>query len=105
VTPASYETKHEPGRLRPPADASIAARPGAVMFANRLRKNAAQAARWARDEGVTCYRVYDADMPEYAFSIDLYATFDGARRFAYVQEYAAPASVDEAKARTRRAEA
>lgn len=105
VAPASYETRAEPGRLRAPADSTVAARPGAVMFANRLRKNAAQAARWARDEGVTCYRVYDADMPEYAFSIDVYASFDGVRRFAYVQEYAAPPSVDQDKARGRRAEA
>ena len=29
---------------------------------NRLRKNLRALSRWARREGVRCYRVYDADM-------------------------------------------
>jgi 23S rRNA (guanine2445-N2)-methyltransferase / 23S rRNA (guanine2069-N7)-methyltransferase len=51
--------------------------------------------------------VYDADMPEYAFSIDVYAsgTAPDAGRWLYVQEYAPPATVDAAKARARREEA
>ena len=56
------------------------ARPGAQMFANRLRKNLKTLGAWARKEDIGCYRVYDADMPEYAFSIDLYAV--GRRRDA-----------------------
>ena len=57
----------------PPFDAQAArARPGAQMFANRLRKNLRQLRAWARREAVSCYRIYDADMPEYAFAIDLY---------------------------------
>jgi 23S rRNA (guanine2445-N2)-methyltransferase / 23S rRNA (guanine2069-N7)-methyltransferase len=77
------------------------------MFANRLRKNLAAQSRWAEKEGVACYRVYDADMPEYAFSIDLYhsAVREPRRRWVYLQEYAPPASVDPAKARARREEA
>jgi len=48
--------------------------------------------------------VYDADMPEYAFAIDLYG--DGAgSKFACVQEYAAPATVAEERVRNRRADA
>ena len=43
------------------------------MFANRLRKNLDSLGEWARKEGIACYRVYDADMPEYAFSIDICA--------------------------------
>ena len=39
------------------------------MFANRLGKNLKQLSRWLRDSGVTCYRIYDADMPEYAFAM------------------------------------
>jgi 23S rRNA (guanine2445-N2)-methyltransferase / 23S rRNA (guanine2069-N7)-methyltransferase len=64
---------------------------GAVMFANRLRKNLKKFRRWAGREGIDCYRVYDADLPEYAVAIDLY---HGEQRFVYVQEYAAPSSID-----------
>jgi 23S rRNA (guanine2445-N2)-methyltransferase / 23S rRNA (guanine2069-N7)-methyltransferase len=97
---AHYTREYRPGRL-PPVDPSRRDAPGAQMFANRLRKNLDALGKWARREQVRCYRVYDADMPEYAFAIDLYA---GAERFAYVQEYAAPASVVEEKVRQRRAE-
>jgi 23S rRNA (guanine2445-N2)-methyltransferase / 23S rRNA (guanine2069-N7)-methyltransferase len=78
------------------------ARPGAQMIANRLRKNLKRLSEWADEAGVDCYRLYDADMPEYAFAIDLYATNEG--RHVHVQEYAAPKSVDEEGARRRRRE-
>ena len=42
------------------------------MFANRLRKNLQRLDPWAEREHIDCFRVYDADMPEYAFAIDLY---------------------------------
>ncbi len=75
---------------------------GARMFANRLRKNIRERGRWARHEGITCYRIYDADMPEYALAIDLY---HGEKLPVHVQEYQAPKSIDPAKARTRLREA
>jgi 23S rRNA (guanine2445-N2)-methyltransferase / 23S rRNA (guanine2069-N7)-methyltransferase len=84
--------------------AEVLARPGAQMFANRLRKNHKAAIEWAQREGVDCFRIYDADMPEYAFAIDLYGTEAG-ERHAYVQEYAPPATVDPAGALARRREA
>ena len=84
--------------------AETRARPGAQMFANRLRKNLKSAREWAQRESVDCFRVYDADMPEYAFSIDQYS--DGAaNRWVVVQEYAAPKTVDVQAARQRRNEA
>jgi 23S rRNA (guanine2445-N2)-methyltransferase / 23S rRNA (guanine2069-N7)-methyltransferase len=106
VEPKHFEQKHVRGAL-PAANEAARARPGAAMFANRLRKNASALGDWARKEGIACYRVYDADMPEYAFSIDLYAASPSPEvpRFAYVQEYAPPATVDVAKARARREEA
>jgi len=76
--------------------------PGAEMLANRLRKNLKELGRWARREGVSCYRLYDADMPEYAFAVDLY---QGEQRWVHVQEYEAPKTVDERKARQRLREA
>ncbi len=106
VDAAAFEQAREPGRP-PPFDAAAArARPGAAMFANRLRKNVKALAAWARREAVSCYRLYDADMPEYAFAIDLYQADPAGRggRWLCVQEYAPPATVDRAKARARREE-
>ncbi len=68
---------------------------GGQMFANRLQKNLKQLGKWARREGVDCYRVYDADMPEYSLAIDLY------HDWVHVQEYAAPKSIDPEKAQAR----
>ena len=107
IESSEFDRPREPGRP-PPIDAEAArARPGAAMFANRLRKNLKALSRWARKAAVSCYRIYDADMPEYAFAIDLYqADAQGsAGRWLYVQEYAPPATVDRAKARARREEA
>lgn len=86
-------------------DASLRETPGAQMFANRLAKNLKRLAGWAEREGVSCYRLYDADMPEYAFAIDCYRTVPDNLVWLYVQEYAAPASVDAEGARRRRNEA
>ncbi|MGH8513192.1 MAG: bifunctional 23S rRNA (guanine(2069)-N(7))-methyltransferase RlmK/23S rRNA (guanine(2445)-N(2))-methyltransferase RlmL, partial [Gammaproteobacteria bacterium] len=69
------------------------------MFANRLRKNMRSLARWARRSGVECYRLYDADLPEYALAIDFYG---GEESWVYVQEYAPPPTVDALKATARR---
>jgi 23S rRNA (guanine2445-N2)-methyltransferase / 23S rRNA (guanine2069-N7)-methyltransferase len=107
LTPEHFEAPRTPGRLPPFDTAAARARPGAAMFANRLRKNMASRTAWADAEGIACFRVYDADMPEYAFSIDLYRSQpgSGAQRWIYVQEYAPPATVDVGKARARREEA
>jgi 23S rRNA (guanine2445-N2)-methyltransferase / 23S rRNA (guanine2069-N7)-methyltransferase len=89
---------------RPAAEvrADWSGRPGAQMFANRLRKNLKALDPWAESEHIDCFRVYDADMPEYAFAIDLYGR---EARHAYVQEYAPPRSVNQEGARERRREA
>jgi 23S rRNA (guanine2445-N2)-methyltransferase / 23S rRNA (guanine2069-N7)-methyltransferase len=69
---------------------------GAEMVANRLRKNLRRLKGWCKRTGVTCYRVYDADLPEYAAAVDLYREAYGAQRlFAHVQEYQAPRSIPE----------
>ncbi|MFA0928587.1 bifunctional 23S rRNA (guanine(2069)-N(7))-methyltransferase RlmK/23S rRNA (guanine(2445)-N(2))-methyltransferase RlmL [Pseudomonas syringae pv. tagetis] len=68
---------------------------GGQMFANRLQKNLKLMGKWVRREGIDCYRVYDADMPEYSLAIDLY------HDWVHVQEYAAPKSIDPEKASAR----
>lgn len=42
------------------------------MFENRLRKNARHYRKWAHAQGLTCFRVYDRDIPEYPYAVDLY---------------------------------
>jgi 23S rRNA (guanine2445-N2)-methyltransferase / 23S rRNA (guanine2069-N7)-methyltransferase len=68
---------------------------GAQMFANRLRKNIKQLRRWLKQDGVSCYRLYDADMPEYSVAVDIY---EGR---VHVQEYQAPATIDTRQAERR----
>lgn len=68
---------------------------GASMLANRLRKNRRRLARWLQREGIECYRLYDADMPEYAVAVDVYGDH------VHVAEYAPPASVDAEAAQRR----
>ena len=64
-------------------------------YANRLRKNLKKYEKWAKQEGVECYRLYDADLPEYNVAVDRYADW------VVVQEYAPPKTVDANKARQR----
>ncbi len=76
---------------------------GAQMVANRLRRNLRKLKAWRQREGVTCYRAYDADLPEYSAAIDVYQPADGSEAdvWLHVQEYAAPATVPEADQRRR----
>ena len=64
----------------------------AEMFANRLKKNLKHLGKWARKNKIECYRLYDADLPDYAVAIDLYGDS------VHVQEYAPPKSIDPEKA-------
>lgn len=64
-------------------------------FANRLRKNIKQLDKWAKQEGLEAYRLYDADLPDYNVAIDRY------RDHLVIQEYAAPKSIPEQTARQR----
>jgi 23S rRNA (guanine2445-N2)-methyltransferase / 23S rRNA (guanine2069-N7)-methyltransferase len=86
-------------------DEALADSPGSKMFGNRVAKNLKQLEKWAERESVSCYRIYDADMPEYSFAIDRYAEADGGRTWLYVQEYAAPKTIDPAAVQRRRNEA
>lgn len=94
VDPAS-QANDQPSASVPAAAEAARLSEGAQMFANRLQKNLVKLGKWARREGIGCYRVYDADMPEYAFAIDLY------QGWVHVQEYAAPKSIDPQKAQAR----
>ncbi len=83
-------------------DAPVALSEGATMVANRLRRNLRATKAWREREGVSCFRAYDADIPEYAAAVDVYAEADDpSRLWLHVQEYAAPADIPEALARRR----
>ncbi|MBS0388342.1 MAG: bifunctional 23S rRNA (guanine(2069)-N(7))-methyltransferase RlmK/23S rRNA (guanine(2445)-N(2))-methyltransferase RlmL [Proteobacteria bacterium] len=94
----------EPGAPRA-ADIELAASAGAQMFGNRIAKNLRSLGKSARTQGVSNFRLYDADMPEYALAVDRYVEAGSGTAHLYVQEYAAPDSVEPAAANRRRAEA
>lgn len=62
---------------------------------NRLRKNWQQLIPWAKERDISCFRLYDADLPEYNFAIDIYGTL------LHIQEYAPPKTIDPDKAGQR----
>ena len=70
--------------------------PDAEMLKNRLKKNLKRLRRWAKKAEVSCYRIYDRDVPEYNVAIDWY---DGA---VLVSEYEPPRRVDKARAEQHR---
>ncbi len=52
-------------------------------FANRLQKVNRHITKWAKRQGITCYRIYDLDMPEFPFCIDRY------EEYLHIAEYKA----------------
>ena len=57
------------------------------MFGNRIVKNRRRLASWVKREQVECYRLYDADMPEYSVAVDIYG------QYVHVAEYQAPKTI------------
>ena len=64
-------------------------------FSNRLKKNLGKIGKWAKREELDCYRIYDADLPDYNVAIDVY------QDYLVIQEYSAPKNIPEAKAKRR----
>lgn len=65
------------------------------MLINRLSKNLKNLSKWRNQSNISCYRLYDADIPEYACAVDIYDNW------AHIQEYAAPKSIPEHKTEQR----
>jgi 23S rRNA G2069 N7-methylase RlmK/C1962 C5-methylase RlmI len=69
-------------------------------FVNRLRKNHTKLSKWAQKNDINAWRIYDRDMPEYSFAIDVYSD---AAVFQYFDRRPQPkyfsAEDDEARAR------
>lgn len=66
-----------------------------MSFINRLKKNQKPVVKWAKKENIEAYRVYDGDIPEYNFAVDVYGDS------VVMNEYAPPKTVDGDKARKR----
>jgi len=79
------------------------------QFAARLRKMSKERTKWSKRSKVMCYRVYDADLPDYCFAIDVYQAVAlpkrALQRFVHIAEYQAPKKVDPEKAAMRYADA
>ena len=71
------------------------------QFAARFRKVAKERAKWALTSGVSSYRVYDADLPDYAFSVDLFRRVGDDATLVRVEEHRAGSGVDLEKANRR----
>ncbi|WP_017445346.1 bifunctional 23S rRNA (guanine(2069)-N(7))-methyltransferase RlmK/23S rRNA (guanine(2445)-N(2))-methyltransferase RlmL [Gayadomonas joobiniege] len=67
----------------------------ATEFQNRLKKNFKQVSKLARKADTDCYRVYDADLPNYNVAIDIY------QDHLVIQEYAAPKNIALEKTQAR----
>lgn len=82
--------------------ANNASQDEAQPLLNRINKNLKHLKRWAKRSGVTCYRVYDADLPEFAFALDRYqSAIDPLKEWFHLQEYQAPKNIPEHKAEHR----
>ena len=76
--------------------------PASDQFASRLAKVARERRKWAAREDISCYRVYDADLPDYAAALEIYGNLDEPDdSWLSISEYAPPASVDTELARKR----
>jgi len=64
-------------------------------FANRLKKNRKGLKGWLKSSQIDCYRLYDADIPEYNVAVDIYG------EYLVIQEYAAPKTIEADKANKR----
>jgi len=78
------------------------ARDSVTPLINRLLKNAKRLKRWANRTGISCYRLYDADLPEFSFALDVYQSeISASTRWYHLQEYQAPKFIDADKAEAR----
>ena len=91
-------------RIHDPSYWKITHTDRAEMLKNRLLKNLKSLGKWADKQNITCFRLYDADMPEFSFAIDVYQEENGAK-WLHLQEYKAPKSIAEAVSLERLREA
>ena len=72
---------------------------GLDQFRGRLKKNVRTLRGWIKSSEVSNYRIYDADLPDFAFALDVYQSTDGV--LVSLQEYRAPSHIDPVLAQRR----
>jgi len=105
---ASYEVRQDEQPEQPQKKAQSkavivdASDPEANALKNRLVKNDKHLSRWAKRNDISCYRVYDADLPEFSFALDKYTNaLNPDQAWYHLQEYHAPKTIDPEKAERR----
>ena len=94
VADLEHDSTHDEVKISSHHESAV----GAVDFANRLKKNIKKLSKWAKQNQITCYRVYDADLPDYSAAVDIY---QGEETWVNVQEYEPPKTIDQHKADQR----
>jgi len=72
---------------------------GVDQFRGRLKKNIRALSGWLKSTAISNYRIYDADLPDFAFALDVYLSDDGV--LVSLQEYRAPSHIDPVLAQRR----
>ena len=73
----------------------------ALQFAARLRKMVKARRKWAKKNNIHAYRIYDADLPDYAVAVDIFEEDGSGERCLLITEYQAPKEIDQQKAARR----
>ncbi|MFK8013456.1 MAG: bifunctional 23S rRNA (guanine(2069)-N(7))-methyltransferase RlmK/23S rRNA (guanine(2445)-N(2))-methyltransferase RlmL [Marinicellaceae bacterium] len=94
ITLITFDIDNEK-KLNTPSGQKHALPETAQMVANRINKNLNRLKKWIKKENINAYRVYDADIPEYAVAIDVY------NNHVNIQEYKAPNNIPEKKTKKR----
>jgi len=63
----------------------------AAIFSNRIKKHRQELWTWARPNGISCFRIYDRDMPDIPFIVDEY------NKHLHVSQIVEPAGDQEAQ--------
>jgi 23S rRNA (guanine2445-N2)-methyltransferase / 23S rRNA (guanine2069-N7)-methyltransferase len=108
--PSSSNNGGAPSQVdSPKTTEGLTRQPDSSAFGNRLRRISRHRGKWAEHSGVTNYRIYDADLPDFNLAIDIYegstASTESGIRWLHVSEYSAPTTIDPNLARARLSEA
>ncbi|MCM1320604.1 MAG: class I SAM-dependent methyltransferase [Bacteroides sp.] len=68
-----------------------------LLFENRLKKRYAHLKKWAARTGITCFRLYDKDIPEIPLVLDIYKSFPDEKIYAQLSLYERPYYKNEAE--------
>ncbi len=87
IKPESAYEPFDPSKVNPNWEKGLS--DGANMLKNRFKKNLQRYKSYLKQNNVTCYRLYDADLPEYSAAVDVYEDE------VHIQEYLAPKEIPE----------